>query len=296
MNDPLSRICALFQQARTRVLVVSAFLGKAALDRLLQAVPDEVETSGVYARWSLEDVASGATDWRAWDVAIRHNVTLYECPRLHVKLYIADNRALVGSANATGRGLGLGGSGNLELLVEVDADEPMVSAVLAEIVGSSAEARPFGADAVTTGRARETGSVPDIWLPDVRPDVFEEAFRGRSSHSAKTRDTLDGLRLMESDGFAALRKALRNTTCFRAVWHAFEGRLVPMYMDEILELLATRVDPTIHEVSRAKISLLVRWLGHFGSSTHLGTGPDGMSLALYPGERLTSIKVKGTSE
>lgn len=63
-------------------------------------------------------------------------------------------------------------------------------------------------------------------------------------------------------------------------------------MDETLELLAARVDPRLSDVSRAQVSLLVRWLGYFGSNTHLGTGPDGESLALYPGERLTSIKVK----
>ena len=296
MTDSLSRICALFRQARKRVVVVSAFLGEFALDRLLRAVPSEVETSRVYARWSLEDVASGATDWRAWDVAMRHSVPLYECPRLHVKMYIADNRALVGSANATGRGLGLGGNGNLELLVEVDADEPMVTAVLAEVVKSSSEARPFGADTETTGRISEAGGIPGIWLPNVRPEVFEQAFRGRTSHSAKTRDVLDRLRLIESDSFRALRKALAQTTSFRAVGRAFEGRLVPMYMDEILELLAARVDPRLSDVSRAQVSLLVRWLGYFGSNTHLGTGPDGESLALFPGERLTSIKVKSANE
>lgn len=296
MTDSLSRICALFQQARTQVLVVSAFLGEAALDRLLQAVPDEVETPGVYARWSLEDVASGASDWRAWDVAMRHNVTLYECPRLHVKMYIADNRALVGSANATTRGLGLGGSGNLELLVEVSTDEPMVSVVLNEVVGSSVEARPFGADAVTPNAANQGASVPSVWLPRVRPDVFEEAFRGRAPHSATTRETVNGLGLTESGGLAALRNAVANTTSFRAVRHAFEGRLLPMYMDEILELLEARVDRRFRHVSREDVLLLVRWLGYFGSNTHLGTDQDGTSLALYPGERLTSIKVEGTKQ
>lgn len=296
MTDSLSRICALFQRARTRVVIVSAFLGEAALDRLLRAVPEEVEVLGVYARWSLEDVASGATDWRAWDVAMRHNVTLYECPRLHVKMYIADDRALVGSANATRRGLGLDKGGNLELLVEIDAHEPMVDGVLTEVVESAAEARPFGADAVATGRVSNAGSALGIWLPAARPEVFERAFRGQVSHSAETKATLDGLRLVESDDFATLRKALANTTSFRAVRLAFEGRLVPMYLDEILELLATRVDPGLPEVPPAQVSLLVRWLGYFGSNTHLGTGPDGVSLALYPGERLTSIKVKGVKE
>ena len=292
--DSLSRLSALFQQARKRVVIVSAFLSQAALDQLLRTVPDVVEEIKVYARWSAEDIASRATDWQAWDVAKRHNVTLYECPRLHAKMYIADNRALVGSANATSRGLGLGGNGNLELLVEVSTDDPMVSVALNEVVGSSVEARPFGADTVAPDASKRAASAaPSVWLPRVRPDIFDEAFRGRTPHSATTRETLNGLRLTESDSLAALRKAVTNTTSFRAVRHAFEGRLLPMYMDEILELLETRVDPRLRHVSLDEISLLVQWLGYFGSNTHLGTSQDSKSLALYPGERLTSIKVRG---
>ena len=296
VTDSISRLSALFQQARTRVFIVSAFLGEAALDWLLGEIPDVVEETRVYARWSPEDIASGATDWRAWDVAKRHNVTLYACPGLHAKMYIADHRALVGSANATAQGLGLGGSGNLELLVDVDVNEPTVSAVLTETVRSSVEARPFGADTLTRDGSDQSGNVLGVWLPGVRPDVFDDAFRRRTSHSAQTRDTMNSLRLAESDGLPALREAVAETTSFRAVRDAFEGRLVPMYMDEILDLLETRVDARLRHVAREKVSLLVRWLGYFGSNTHLGTGPDGMSLALYPGERLTSIKVQGTQQ
>lgn len=294
MTDPLWRICALFQRARTRVLVVSAFLGEEPLDRLLQAVPDGVETRGVYARWSHEDVASRATDWRAWDVAKRHDVTLYECSRLHAKMYIADNRALVGSANTTRGGLGLRENGNLEVLVEVDAREPSVSEVLAEVMKSSIEARPFGADAVATGTAKEGEIMPGVWLPEIGPEFLEDAIRGKVPHCAKTRETMDALQLLATDDVAAIRAAVASTCSFRVVSHAFQGRLLPMNMDEIVQLLATQVDPRMREVPRDQISLLVRWLGYFGSNTHFRTGPDGESLALHPGTRLTSIKVRST--
>ena len=273
MTDPLPRLSALIQQARTRVIIVSAFLGEAALDRLLREVPDAVNDTRVYARWSAEDIASGATDWRAWDVTKQHDVPLYACPGLHAKMYIADDRALVGSANATARGIGLGGSGNLELLVDVDANEPAVTAVLAETVRLSSQAPPFGADTLNPADAIQGAAVPGVWLPTVRPDVFDDAFRGRTSHTAKTSETLDSLRLTESDGSAALRKALADTTTFRAIRHAFEGRLLPMYMEEILEFLETRVDARLRDLPRDKVSLLVRWLGYFGSNTHLGDGP-----------------------
>ena len=180
--------------------------------------------------------------------------------------------------------------------MEVSTDEPLVSAVLNEVVVSSVEARPFGADTVAPDAANQGARVPSFWLPGVRPDVFEEAFRGRAPHSETTRETLNGLRLTESDSLAALRKAVGNTTSFRAVRHAFEGRLLPMYMDEILELLQARVDRRFRHVSQEEVLLLVRWLGYFGSNTHLRTDQDGTSLALYPGERLTSIKVEGTKQ
>ena len=118
LTDSLSRVRRLFTGARHRVVVVSAFVGAEALDKILESVPEEVEQIAVFARWDTNDIASGATDWQAWDVASRHAVPFYACPGLHAKMYIADEKALVGSANATARGLGFGGISNLELLIQ----------------------------------------------------------------------------------------------------------------------------------------------------------------------------------
>ena len=288
MTDNLSRVCALFSQARKRVIVVSAYLGADTLEQLLDSVPEVVTQVTVVTRWDNRDITSGATDWQAWDVARARSVSLRACPRLHAKVYVADEQALVGSANATASGLGSGGRGNLELLMPVAASLADVAQVLALAAQESTEAVPFGADAA--GRDSIKDDVP-IWIPEISPDWFLEAFRGQKPHTDQTRKTCSVLRIPERyQDNALLRSAVRDTTLFRVVSHEFDTRPTPMTVEGLRDLLADKVDVGFGEMPTKRLAPLIRWLGHFGSNTHAVTSPGDLTPTLYPGGRLASYE------
>lgn len=284
MTDELSRVCALFGQARERVMIVSAYIGGDALEQLLDAVPASVSRRVVAARWDAQDIATGATDWRVWDVVQQHGMQLLACPKLHAKIYVADDRALVGSANATASGMGIG-VGNLELLVPVDTAQPDVSRVLTLVEQGSTEATPFGPD-VSSGVASDEKS--SVWLPDVSPEAFLAALSGRTSHTDATFRICAALQVAESGDQAEVRDAVQKATSFRVVKHEFDVRLAPMTTEQLRDLLSDRVDARLRGLSYDRLVLLVQWLGRFGANTHWESSGDTVP-ALYPGAWLAAF-------
>lgn len=104
------RIAAPFVKART-------------LQRALQAIPGAVPVTCV-TRWRPEDIASGVCDLEIFNLLeTRGNALLFVQPHLHAKFFAADNVCLIGSANLTHSALGWRHPSNMELLVELDADQ-----------------------------------------------------------------------------------------------------------------------------------------------------------------------------
>lgn len=288
MTDSLSRIRELFSGARHRVIVVSAFIGAEALDELLKSVPGDVKQVAVYARWRTNDIASGSTDWEAWDVAARHEVAFYACPDLHAKMYIADEKALVGSANATTLGLGLGRISNLELLIPADAGQIDVAGVLADIEERSSVAAPIGADVV---EGSTEGSTFPFWLPQIPPELFIDALNGRIPHTEETLAACDALDLQGGEsGIHRIRSSLGRKTAFRFVRQLFEERVLPLNEEDLRSLLKEHVDSQFADLPNESIALLIQWLGRFGDNTHLAPPTDRGGLVLMPGGVLASFQ------
>ena len=228
----------------------------------------------MFARWGGEDIASGASDWQVWDVATRHQVPFFACPDLHAKVYVADDRALVGSANATPSGLSGGAKGNLELLLEVDASGREVVEIIDQIRVASALAPPLGPDVQPTGRSGQTDS--PIWLPRSDPETFLDAMVGRKPHNDETERDREALRLRRDvRKRSEIASAVREMTAFRLVMQAFQTRMVGMRQADLLALLSEQLGHSLVDLPVDRSSLLARWLGLFGENTHLApTGPE----------------------
>lgn len=284
----------LFEGASARVLIVSAYVGEAAVRALLE-VSDHIGERALFARWDVDDLALGASDWRVWDVAREHNVRFFACPRLHAKLYIADNRALVGSANATAPGLGMRNPSNLELLVEEDANHPRIAALVRYIEKTSAPAAPLGSDMATAssanGEREDDGmSTFPVWLPASEPREFLDVMRGKKPHNDLTSQDCKDAALANARPMSrhAIRLALRDMTAFRIVRMAFEERLSPMRLSELRTLLDDSLEGRFAHVDDASLSRLAAWLGAFGENTHAIPVLDSGELVLEPGPVLTS--------
>lgn len=127
------RIRECFGRARQGILIVAPFIKTEALRSLLSVVEEGVAVRCV-TRWLPQDVADGVSDLDVFDLLeSRDHSELVLVDRLHAKLYVADDRCLVGSANVTFAGLGESREANLEILVESDIADPSVASVLHEI-------------------------------------------------------------------------------------------------------------------------------------------------------------------
>ena len=115
MTKPGDDLTSLLSSAERSALIVAPFIRTAALSRLLDSIPDVVETS-VATRWRPADILAGASDLGVFDLTEDRSVPLLLRHDLHAKLFAADDRCLVGLANVTAAALGWRTPSNLELL------------------------------------------------------------------------------------------------------------------------------------------------------------------------------------
>ena len=292
MTKNLAGIRALFAEATDRVVILSAYVGQAVVADLLDVSAGATERV-LYARWQINDVASEASDWRVWDVAAERGVPFFACPQLHAKIYIADDRAFVGSANATGPGFGLGAKANLELLIEVDAGHASIMEVVRVAQETSELASPLGPDIAKAQRSgQEDSDAPNlpVWLPRSDPYLFFKAITGRGSHNDLTRQDLESIGLLFSANSSRqeIREALRDMTAFRIVRREFETRMKPMGLSDLRALLVRCVSPDLARMKDDDVFLLARWLGQFGANTLTTPSASGQKLQLTNGMLLGS--------
>ena len=129
LGDEIVRILSA---ANTEVIIVAPFIGKNAFSRLIDALPAGID-SRVVTRWRPEDVLSGVSDLRILDITKTRDIPLFLRNDLHAKLYVADNKCLVGSANVTETALGWRTPSNLELLVPVDRKDLIIRDFIEEL-------------------------------------------------------------------------------------------------------------------------------------------------------------------
>ncbi len=140
-----SRLTEILGKARDRVIIISAFIGSDTLNALLGACSGNV-SKAVYVRWRMDDILSQATDSEIFSVAQSYGAKLYCHHKLHAKAYIADNIAVVGSANATNPGLGYAMNSNIELLTETTAGNTDVCKLLTILENQAVAATPIPQD------------------------------------------------------------------------------------------------------------------------------------------------------
>ena len=108
-------VASILKSAEHCVLIVAPFIRSEALSRVIEDIPNDIETT-VVTRWRPSDLLSGASDLEVYDLAISNGFSLFVRQDLHAKYFAADNDCLVGSANVTLTALGWRTPANLELL------------------------------------------------------------------------------------------------------------------------------------------------------------------------------------
>lgn len=114
------------RSATAEVAIVSAFAAVGASEAILRCVASSVRRKELHVRWCAEDLLCGASDLGIFELCKEHGFAMFMQPKLHAKFLIADRkRVLLGSANMTGRGLGLHSESNVEagMLTDATSDE-----------------------------------------------------------------------------------------------------------------------------------------------------------------------------
>ncbi|MEO3861884.1 phospholipase D family protein [Acrocarpospora sp. B8E8] len=290
-NDYIWRqIEALLANAADKAILMAPFIKKDVFQALLGAIPSTVAIQCV-TRWSVAEIAAGVSDPEIAEIAAADGrASIMLCHHLHAKLYVADDRCLVGSANLTGKATGRVQPANMELLLEVPTSHPevqrLIKAVTASAVaGTIALARQVReqADLLVSDEESPQILVPGEyerstrWMPETRrPARLYGVYRGR--HESINIDILAGIirdlanldippGLDENAFSLAVLSRLHEMPEIRQLLTV--GRL---NMGELQQELADSGDYTVDQARRS-VETLAEWLRYFDQVHVVPLGP-----------------------
>ncbi len=205
------RLKELLEKAEHRVILCAPFIKAAVLRTILLVVPETVPVK-IVTRWRATEIAVGISDLEVLQIATdRPHTELWLLDDLHAKLYIADDKCLVGSANLTASALGWSKNSNIELLISAKSTDSDIAFLLEQLeaaelatVATRAKIEAMVANLKET-RLEEGEDMTDessvrqlAWLPRcAAPDKLYEIYR-----NSETTVVVEGTK---EDGLADLR-------------------------------------------------------------------------------------------
>jgi hypothetical protein len=107
---------AELKNIKNDVQIISAFCKESALKFIQDMIPKSVKNKRLLVRFTLSDILYGVSDASLYGFCKQYGWDMYVQFRLHAKTYIFDRkRCLIGSANATNKGIGLVTQANIEI-------------------------------------------------------------------------------------------------------------------------------------------------------------------------------------
>lgn len=295
-------ITEVFEQAVGAVFICAPFVKEDPLRRLLDPLDSSVSIQLV-TRWRPDEVAVGVSDTGVLPLVEARGGTVHLCERLHAKLFRADGRAVVGSANLTGAGLGWSANPNLELLLEVPAETPAVVALEAKLASCSVPATAEIAvevervAALLPSRRVEIGapaaptSPSSSWHPLLREpaDLFVAYSKGpdllSSTSSAAAHSDLAALDIPPGLSRKPFEALVANRLLQSPLVGEVDSLLAePRRFGEVSELLSERLELDHREAQHAWQTLM-RWLNHFLPERYTRTVPSYSEIMMRADER-----------
>lgn len=123
-DEILTQLTSEMKNTQSDISVISAFCKENIIDFFEKNLPSSVNMKKLMVRFRLSDLLSGVTDFSLYQYCKKHNWKFYVNLDLHAKTYIFDQkRCVLGSANATNKGLGAIEKGNDEISCIIELDE-----------------------------------------------------------------------------------------------------------------------------------------------------------------------------
>ena len=174
-------------------------------------------------RFRREDIISGASDLEIYPYCKAHGWKLYFRCDLHAKTYVFDRlRCIIGSANATSRGLSLTGPGNYEMATacKLDAIEAhkLVNGLLRGSIEMTDEIYALMTNSVSHHESSTTASgwsneITNLFVPDFSL-LFSEDFPQSNHVTSASSDDLLFLNLNDTASVEQVRIAFWESKCY----------------------------------------------------------------------------------
>lgn len=120
----LARVLERHIPSCDKLIIISAYVTKPAVRWLTNLTAQSSPDITIVGRFSPNDFILGASDIESLKGCINSGITIKALPNLHAKIYQIDtNKIFTGSANLTGKGLGLISEYNIESASELEATE-----------------------------------------------------------------------------------------------------------------------------------------------------------------------------
>lgn len=119
-----------FKRAKRSITIISPYVKEKPVQRLISLLENNNLELKFLTLTPGEEYFNGATDLNAIMALKDFGFEIKMLPLLHAKIYIIDNKTLMlGSANFTNRGLGLGKTQNEEIIIEKRATQDEIAAI-----------------------------------------------------------------------------------------------------------------------------------------------------------------------
>lgn len=260
------------------------------LTPLLDSIHSEVKVE-IYARWRISDIVAGASDVAVLDVAKQKGADFRVHDALHAKIYIADESALVGSANVTEAGLGrLGGNhSNLEILLRCPTNCSEVQSVINDLRAKSLPPCRFDDELIRRMQhiASPMLNNMDNWIPASSPkDVL-----GISQKGDMANDDIISDCYALGIGAGTSEKRLREIVKMRRIFAVLHDTLNQGYYDSLSDDKGCDIliDSFYvkHGDAMKKWGILKEWIETLSEDMYIASTRDG-SQEVRKGRRLLS--------
>jgi len=110
-------------KVKNHLQIITAYCKYPAISFIENNIKNDIPNKKLMVRFTYNDIVSGASDLEVYEFCKKNSWDMYVCLDLHAKTFIFDKkRCILGSANITGKGLGLVLDSNLEMATLVDID------------------------------------------------------------------------------------------------------------------------------------------------------------------------------
>ena len=279
------RIKSLINGAKKEIILCSPFIKAKVLESILESAPTGIPVR-IITRWRPSEVAAGLSDLTVFDIAKdRPNTELALLYHLHAKIYVADEKCLVGSANLTASALGWCSNPNLEILICSTNSNPDVKFLLSGL--SMAKPATFQIRSEIENQIAKLSNLkldegidvdPDFatqftapWLPRcATPDKIFDIYRDRSTSIVvdETRaDAISDINVLlpaggmnRKDFYSFVREALYQFPSFQQILNQIPAKL----SDAEGEAIISDIRPELSQPDLQKQWQIVRdWIVTF---------------------------------